>query len=351
MSMPLMKIDDPGQRVDIVHAHTAAELPPLDFVLPGLLAGSVGMIAAPGATGKGYVMLQAAFTVAAETDIPLFDGAWPAPARRGEVCILMAEDPAQILEQRSRAVTRHLVSSVPGVTDDVIGDIAKRIEIRSLVGVVPHILGPRGECSDEHKRWRDYLLQCATGRRLLILDTAARFHSADENSNGEMTLLVQTIEAIAKKTGCTVLISHHASKAAALGGQGMTQQAARGASALVDSCRWVMTMARMTEREAIEHGVDDAMRGYYLRASVSKNNYGSPIDDLWLRRGDGGVLSRALLTPAAPKRRGRRDDNGELVEIPSGSETWSLSDLIDRADLPPAPRRTKMEQRYDEADF
>jgi hypothetical protein len=36
----------------------------LDFVLPGLLVGTVGMIAVPGGTGKTFWMLQIAIRIA-----------------------------------------------------------------------------------------------------------------------------------------------------------------------------------------------------------------------------------------------------------------------------------------------
>lgn len=38
--------------------------PPIDFIWPGFIAGTVGALVAPGATGKSYWALQAAMSVA-----------------------------------------------------------------------------------------------------------------------------------------------------------------------------------------------------------------------------------------------------------------------------------------------
>ena len=40
------------------------EPPPLDFIWPGFLAGTVGALVAPGATGKSYWALEAAMCIA-----------------------------------------------------------------------------------------------------------------------------------------------------------------------------------------------------------------------------------------------------------------------------------------------
>ncbi|MCP6060396.1 helicase RepA family protein, partial [Klebsiella pneumoniae] len=62
--------------------------------------------------------------------------------------------------------------------------------------------------------------------------------------------LVATLEHIAASTGASVLYLHHVSKGSAREGQTDQQQAARGASALIDNARWCGYVARMTEAEA-----------------------------------------------------------------------------------------------------
>ena len=52
----------------------------------------------------------------------------------------------------------------------------------------------------------------------------------------------------------------------------------------------------MTAAEAKEFSVPEEERGYYLTATVTKNNYAPPQPKVFLKRGDGGVLSAAQLT-------------------------------------------------------
>lgn len=52
----------------------------------------------------------------------------------------------------------------------------------------------------------------------------------------------------------------------------------------------------MTKEEAKEHGVSEQDRGQFVRFGIPKRNYGAPMPDVWLRRGEGGVLVDADLT-------------------------------------------------------
>jgi cell division protein FtsX len=52
-----------NQTLDIMAAFTQ-EPPELDFVWPGFVAGTVGALVAPGATGKSFWALEAAMAVA-----------------------------------------------------------------------------------------------------------------------------------------------------------------------------------------------------------------------------------------------------------------------------------------------
>jgi hypothetical protein len=80
------------------------EPPPLDFVLPGFLAGTVGFLVAAGGVGKSQLALEAAFDIAVEASNLLELGVrW-----HDRVVILAGEDPEEVLHQRVRAVASHL---------------------------------------------------------------------------------------------------------------------------------------------------------------------------------------------------------------------------------------------------
>lgn len=257
--------------IDILHAFEN-EPPPLDFVLPGLLAGTVGAMVSPGGAGKSMLALELAVLVTTGHDVSGFGQG--VQRHTGKVAFLAAEDPADAIRHRLHALGRHLS---PGAREQFAMDCI----IEPLAGLQADINKPD---------WLEFVEAMASGRRLLFLDTLRRFHNFDENDSGQMAQLIGILEGVAHRTGCAVVFLHHASKAAALNGQGDMQQASRGSSVLVDNVRWQMFLAGCSKAEADALGIDEAMRGYFVREGVSKQNYDKKPEDGWLRRVDGGIL-------------------------------------------------------------
>ena len=257
----------------------AFEQPPpvLDFIWPGFLAGSVGALVAPGATGKSFWALEAAMAVAC--GVPGGDVLGLAPAASGRVLYLAAEDPEPALICRVHALGAHFGQ-------------AAREAIAERLSLVP-IMGNRLNIMDE-KHLARVVDDCA-GARLLVLDTLSRVHSLDENDNGQMSQLLAQLEYIAAQTGAAVLFLHHVSKASARE-RGDEQQAARGASALVDNARWAGYLTQMSESEGkfwsdrIDRAPIGVRRGLFVKWGVSKQNYGSSMLPQWFRRDTGGIL-------------------------------------------------------------
>ena len=165
------------------------------------------------------------------------------------------------------------------------------------------------------------VIEDGAGARLIVLDTLSRIHTLDENSNGNMAHLVAVLEHVAATTGASVLYLHHVSKGSAREGQTDQQQAARGASALIDNARWCGYVARMTEDEAKRlsdrahdrQPIGDERRGYFVRFGVSKQNYDATPLDRWYMRHAGGVLVPVELYEASrneERRDGRRRGDG-----------------------------------------
>ena len=290
-----------------------APLPELDFVLPGLLAGTVGMIIGPGGTGKTFWMIQAAISIASqEQRIPFFGGVWEAPKYSGRVVLLLAEDPLDILLHRVRAIGKWLSAdyNIP----ELVAELENKLEVHSLIGYQPCLIGSDGKAN---RLWLDTVRRAAEGTRLLGIDPLRRWHQGDEIDNGLMMYLIQLLEEIAKDSGCTILFSHHVNKLSMINGNGGEQGAARGASALTDGVRWQANLIKMNKEEAGKLGVEENMRGHFVRMEVSKSNYGSPIEPVWLEREDGGVLTRASFDHATAKIRKVRRYETETEECPA----------------------------------
>lgn len=255
--------------IDIM-ASFEQEPPPLDFVIPGFLAGTVGCLAAAGATGKSFWALEAAMGVcSAEADACLLK---LGIEHHGRVVILNAEDPAVVLHQRLHAIGKHLPLQARE-------EVAEMLTIEALTGTMPDIMDPR---------WQDSILRVAADARLVVFDTLSRWHKLDENSNPQMAQVLSVMEMIALKTGASVLFLHHVSKAMAREGRQDEQQATRGAAAITDNARWQGWMQTMGDETAKEYGITERKR--YVAFGGNKENYGQDTDQRWLERKAGGVL-------------------------------------------------------------
>jgi len=276
------------------------EPPELDFIWPGFLAGTVGALVAPGATGKSFWALEAVMSVACS--VAGGDLVDLRPQYTGSVVYLAAEDPAPVLVRRVHAIGQHLDQAAREA-------IAENLTLEPIMGKRPDIM------NDSHLR---RIIDYCEGVRLIVLDTLSRFHRLDENSNGDMARLVATLEHVAAETGAAVLFLHHVNKGSARDGQTDQQQAARGASALIDNARWCGFVAKMTEGEAesLSDRVDDRQpigyrRGLFIRFGVSKQNYDTTPLDRWYKRRKGGVLVPVELAEVPKVQNGKKGGSRE----------------------------------------
>lgn len=281
------------------------EPPTLDFIWPGFLAGTVGALVAPGATGKSFWALEAAMAIACS--VAGGDVVNLKPQHTGRVVYLAGEDPAPALIRRVHAIGQHLNQSAREA-------IAKNLTLEPIMGKRLNVMDVA-----HLRRVIDY----SAGARLIVLDTLSRIHDRDENSNGDMARLVATLECVAASTGASVLYLHHVSKGSAREGQTDQQQAARGASALIDNARWCGFVAKMTEEQAKSlsdraydrQPIGNNRRGFFVRFGVSKQNYDATPLDQWHKRHDGGVLAPVELLETK-KKAGLHIVNG------GGDERW-----------------------------
>ncbi len=281
--------------LDLMAAFTELP-PPLDYVFPNMVAGTVGALVSPGGAGKSMLALQLAAQIAGGPDL-LEVGELPT----GLVVYLPAEDPPTAIHHRLHALGAHLTAEQRQA-------VAEGLLIEPLIGKCPNIMA---------LGWFDFLKRAAEGRRLMVLDTLRRFHIEEENASGPMAQVIGRMEAIAADTGCSIVFLHHANKGAAMMGTGDQQQASRGSSVLVDNIRWQSYLSGMTQAEAEEWGVDGSQRGYFVRYGVSKANYGAPFQECWFRRHEGGVLKPAVLE------RQKRQSPTKLKSVArGGNDNW-----------------------------
>lgn len=256
----------------------SAARPDLDFVLPGLIAGSVGMIVGQGAVGKSMLALQIGLGIAAGGDYGSIAGGLWTPARSGPVTIIAGEDPPEILQERM-----YWLRQAAGI-DDADAEVIDRLltvcsgdglDLRIITKTRDGLLtGP----------FHDALKSICAGQRLVVIDPLAFLHDADENDNGAATHLIRVLRSIARETGATIVVLHHVSKSGS--GEREAWTAARGASALTTAVRWQVNLAP----PAAGDGVSDDERAQWVSVLVAKQNYGPSQPRRLLRRGQGGIM-------------------------------------------------------------
>ncbi|RMH97215.1 helicase RepA family protein [Stutzerimonas nitrititolerans] len=246
-----------------------SEPPTLDFIWPGFLAGTVGALVAPGATGKSFWAMEAAMSVACgatvESRVSGGDLVGLAPAKAGRVIYYAGEDPEPALVGRIHAIGKHL-------SPEARTAIVTNLLVMPIMGNLMDVMNRR-KCAE--------VIELCEGARLIVLDTLSRIHTLDENSNGEMARLVAKLEHIAASTGAAVLYLHHVSKGSTRDGQTDQQQAARGASALIDNVRWCGFVTRMSQDQAKSlsdraydlQPIGNDRKNLFVRFGVSKQNY------------------------------------------------------------------------------
>lgn len=268
--------------LDLAWALTAP-MPPLDFVLPGLLPGSFGLMIAPGATGKSTLALDVAVSMALGRPIAggLFSGV---PA--GKAVMLAGEESERLLAERVRSLLNLSEQGLPALYDNLV--------LLPMAGNSSTLL-----CDGRPTIAYEELSALAQGARLIIVDPVRRLHGGDENNSAEMTKFVVAMESLAKATGAAVMGIHHANRASSA--DSASQNASRGSSALVDGARWQINLSRMDEKTAEAHKVAEAERALYVAVDFAKTNYLAPRPRCWLKRQPGGRLLLTTLEPRSTK--------------------------------------------------
>lgn len=244
--------------------------------------GIVGMIVAPGGTGKSQFVLQMGVTVA--TGIPLCD-VWQG-GERGTALLLLAEDEIDEVHRRLDRIITELIPSHPAMA----ADLRKGLFIKSLTASNNLMTRAQRRGDVEATDYVDRLLLTVAGipdLKLIVIDPASRFRGGDENAADDTTRFIEQLERLRHATGATVLVCHHANKASMNPMTGTRGQAAtRGSSAMTDGVRWQLNLSPPA-KEA-KAGLDATK--HYLSAEQTKSNYGPPIDAEILIRKPNGYL-------------------------------------------------------------
>jgi hypothetical protein len=236
-------------------------------------AGRVGILAAPGGTGKSFALVDLALSVA--TGQPWL-GHFDVPAKGKVLLALGEEDEAELMRRTFAAAQRYNGSHD---RDYLLGEASRNLVPMPMMGRDVGLVGPDREPSAWFTEFRDSIKHVPW--RLIVLDPLSRWGGQDiETDAHAATRCIQLLEQLTQLPGNpAVIVAHHTNKAALGDGAERNQGVVRGHSALVDGARWVGLL------EAVKNP-SNAMR---LKMSVVKSNYGAKPRTVDLIR-DRGLL-------------------------------------------------------------
>jgi RecA-family ATPase len=286
-----MRLDE--FQLDIKHA-LSQKPPELDHVLPGLLAGTVGVVVAPGATGKTTLLTQLACDISVGLPVggDIF-GACRLNPSGARVAMFLAEESQSIMHHRLQAALEGMQGMEEFRVQSACREVARRLtqnlRLYAMAGAGRiHCVDDVGSTTAEFR----LMLEASEGARLVIVDPLRRFHGGEENDSSHMSAVVAAFESIAKKTGAAVVLSHHANRSSVQNGAGGQAGASRGSSALTDGSRWQANLSSLSQHMARIYHVTDAESRHFVQLDIAKANYTSVTEPLVLRRStSSGVLS------------------------------------------------------------
>lgn len=266
-----------------------------DFVLPGLVAGSVGMLSGPGGIGKTMLELQLAVSLAAglSRNDGLLGSDWgkQLPHTPQRVVLVAAEEPIEVIWRRIHAIAHwlNLSNVLPADLswDEFLLHLKANLHIHALggakrVSLIDDYLAPTEAVGD--------LMKIAESARLVIVDPLRQLHLQDENHSNAMSAVVSIFKQVARNSNSALLFAHHHSRAASTNGYGDSADASRGSTALTDDARWQLNITHPSREMLKQFALESASASEYVSLHNSKSNYEARREPLLLRRTSTGVL-------------------------------------------------------------
>lgn len=304
--------------------------PKVQMVVENMLPkGITSLFYSAGGAGKSTLLLQLACRVAlANTMYPdmKFMGN---TVNGGKAVILTAEDPEDILNERYIYTLDALAKEVETSRKALREITDKHL---SIVSTFSHSVALFKASPDGHISTTPHynmLMDCFEEMRdlkLIIIDTKSRYSPGEGLGNVAATQEITYYEAIAKKTGATVMLMHHSSKAAR-GGQMTGIQAYRDATALYDSVRAAWYMRGLQPEELAAQGEEETDGVTWFMLENSKNNYIPMQKDIVVRR-EGYSYQHHRMAPklTATQKKSRKKDKGfhDFMEMLQGLKSSEL---------------------------
>lgn len=235
-----------------------------------LLRQQVSVTVAPGGVGKSSNSIVEALAMASGRRLV---GEWVRGSLR--TWLYNLEDPADELQRRVTAAMIHHRLSPDAVEGRLYLDsgrdrpLCTATQLRN--GTVISIPQLEAMAAEIRERQID----------VLIVDPFVSSHQVNENDNGAIDLVAKQYWAVlAQRCNCAVELVHHTRK---LGGEEVSSEAARGASALLGAARSGRVLNRMTAEDRERAGIAASDNTVYFALVRDKANLAPPGKREWRR--------------------------------------------------------------------
>jgi hypothetical protein len=229
-----------------------------------LLRGTLSVIIAPGGAGKSSLAVGMALSIVRGAELL---GQWVAPRRLKAWYWPLEDSGDEIARSVQAAALYHGLGEI---------DLAAGLYINSALdgdGLCFARQGKDGADIDEAAASAITTQIIENQIDVLIIDPFVSAHLVNENDNGAIDAIAKRLARIAVEANCAVLVIHHSRKT---NGTEIDAESARGASALVNAARNVMTLNRMTEKEAGGFNLNKDELHSYFRTFNAKANRTPP---------------------------------------------------------------------------
>lgn len=242
-------------------------IPPRPWIVPGyLMRGAVTVLAGPPSAGKSSLCVAWAVSLALGLDCGEFR-----PRGEGKALLYNVEDDADEQQRRISAALRPTSRSPRELRGNVVrcgpAEIGTLLESDKFTGGLAYT--PTWLALDA--------LIAAERPDLVVLDPLIELHTAEENDNAALRLVMGHCRALATRHRCSVLLVHHTKKGSVAG----DMDAIRGAGSIIGAGRAGFTAFAMSKEEAEALGIPEAQRRHYVRVDSVKGNYAPPAEAAW----------------------------------------------------------------------
>jgi RecA-family ATPase len=210
-----------------------------DCIVEDLLYADVGLLIAPGGTGKTTLILYMAVHIV--LGIPLFGLSVLKP---GPVLIITAEDSREMLVARLRAIARAM-----SLNEVEKAKMMKGILLSDVSGNGFRLTEVQGDVVKPSAGMDALIEGCETLRPVLVvIDPAVSFGVGESRVNDAEQGLIEAARRLRRTIECCVLYIHHTGKQNARD-KAMDQYAGRGGSTFADGSRMVFVLQNVLADE------------------------------------------------------------------------------------------------------